>query len=271
MAKHPDFHRQVLDAYSHFSPDGIIEQKISRQGVHNGMPYLRMSGDLDGSPADVARSISKLLSGPSPGFFVFRSILKTPSWHAEVEKEAQNLVGDKIKIVDLYTLLWLVREYETNEVANARELTATPDQSEGLAAVYVADGQFTVAERGGTSCWSVPKKSSSYFYLGIDGGFRPRTGEVLEIELEYLDIGSGEVGLDYDSRDLRAPLAGAYKHHPFTIHRANTGQWQKASFRFNDARFNGSQNEHADFRFYNGGDDLMIRSVRVRRVAGEMN
>jgi hypothetical protein len=32
--------------------------------------------------------------------------------------------------------------------------------------------------------------------------------------------------------------------------------------------FNGSQNEHADFRFYNGGDDLMIRSVQVRRVAG---
>ena len=260
-----------LDAYSHFSPDGIIEQKISRQGVHNGMPYLRMAGDLDGSPADVARSLSKLPSGPSPGFFVFRTILKTPTWHAGVEKEVQSLMGDKIKFVDLYTLLWLVHEYETNEVANARELTATPDQSEGLAAIYAADGQFTIAEHDGKSCWFVPRKASSYFYFGIDGGFRPRPGEVLEIELEYLDIGSGEVGLDYDSRDLQAPLAGAYKHHSFTINRANSGQWRKASFRLNDARFNGSQNEHADFRFYNGGDELVIRSVRVRRVAGSMN
>ena len=32
-----------LDAYARFSPDGIVAQKIGLQGVHKGMPYLRMS------------------------------------------------------------------------------------------------------------------------------------------------------------------------------------------------------------------------------------
>jgi hypothetical protein len=33
-----------------------------------------------------------------------------------------------------------------------------------------------------------------------------------------------------------------------------------------DARFAGRQNGGADFRFFNGGDDLFIRAVRVKQV-----
>jgi hypothetical protein len=102
-----------LDSYSHFSPDGLIAQQISEKGIQNGMPYLRMSADLGGAPADAARTIQEATRGASPSFHVFRTILKPPSWHAQVEQEVQRISGDKIKFVDLYTLLALVREHET--------------------------------------------------------------------------------------------------------------------------------------------------------------
>jgi len=46
---------------------------------------------------------------------VCRTVLKTPAWHAQVEQELHRMTGNKVKVVDLYTLLWLVREYEQNE------------------------------------------------------------------------------------------------------------------------------------------------------------
>ena len=103
-----------LDAYARFSPDGIVAQQIGRQGVHGTMPYLRMATDLHGSPAEAARAIAGLNKGSPPRFTVCRSILQTPSWYAQVEKELQAMPDERIQVVDLYTLLWLVREYETH-------------------------------------------------------------------------------------------------------------------------------------------------------------
>ncbi len=116
-----------LDAYARFSPDGIIAQKIGRQGVHQGMPYLRMGMDLDGSPTEAAQAIIKNTSGAAPSFSVFRSILKTPTWHLRVQQELQNLEGDKIQVVDLYTLLQLVREYKTGVGFDAPEPNVKKD------------------------------------------------------------------------------------------------------------------------------------------------
>ncbi len=118
-----------LDAYARFSPDGIVNYQTNYQGVYKGMPYLPMCADLDGSPAEAARAIRKQTRDSSQHFFVFRSILKTPAWHAGVEQELRRLAGDEIKVVDLYSLMWLVREYETDasvrsEPAAAR--TQTP-------------------------------------------------------------------------------------------------------------------------------------------------
>jgi hypothetical protein len=44
------------------------------------------------------------------GGYSCRSILQTPSWYAQVEKELQAMPDERIQVVDLYTLLWLVRE-----------------------------------------------------------------------------------------------------------------------------------------------------------------
>jgi hypothetical protein len=37
-------------------------------------------------------------------------------------------------------------------------------------------------------------------------------------------------------------------------------------FNINDANCSGRENGGADFRFWNGGDDLLIRSVPLRRL-----
>jgi hypothetical protein len=112
-----------LDAYARFSPDGIVAYQTNYEGVHRDMPYLPMRADLDGSPAEAARAIRHQTRDPAHQFYVFRSILKTPAWHAAVEQELRRLAGDEIKVVDLYSLMWLLREYETN--APARSMRAT--------------------------------------------------------------------------------------------------------------------------------------------------
>lgn len=109
----PGLSPEGLDAYARFSPDGIVAQKIGRQGVHGTMPYLRMATDLSGSPADAARAIHSLSRGTAPRFLVCRSILQRPAWYARVEQELKAL-GEDLQVVDLHTLLWLVREHETN-------------------------------------------------------------------------------------------------------------------------------------------------------------
>jgi len=147
--------------------------------------------------------------------------------------------------------------------SSVRQLNSLPGDAEGLTPVPAEDGKFTVTEQNGTACWLLPK---NYFYWDVDDGFNFPANATLEIELEYFDAGSGEIGLEYDSTDVRTPVGGAYKEYPITLRRANTKQWRLARFQLNDARFRGAQNNEADFRFYNGGDDLMIRAVRVRRM-----
>lgn len=152
--------------------------------------------------------------------------------------------------------------------ANQPEVVGRPGATDGLTTpVTDGDGEFTIVERDGTRCWQVPK--SRNLYLRVPDSFRPQPGKPLDIELEYLDVGSGEIVLEYDSTDIQAPLGGAYKKHPSVIRRGNRAQWQLGRFRVTDAGFGGSQNGGTDFRFYNGGDDLLIRVVRARRVGAE--
>ncbi len=150
--------------------------------------------------------------------------------------------------------------------ANTPQIAARLGVAEGLTPVSNGDGDFRIVQRDGVRCWLVPKHTSpNYFYLDADDSFLVQPGATLEIDLAYFDAGSGDIVLEYDSTDPRAPLGGAYKAYPYAIHRMNTGTWKLARFWVNDARFANRQNGGADFRFYNGGDDLLISAVQVRR------
>jgi hypothetical protein len=137
----------------------------------------------------------------------------------------------------------------------------------GLTPVSHEDGVFTISEYNGVHCWLVAKHKTfqNYFYLKVDDHSLVQPRAKLEINLTYFDNGSGDIALNYDSTDFQLPDAGAYKWHPNVIHRLNSGQWKLARFYVNDARFANRENSGADFRFYNGGDPLLISAVQVLR------
>ncbi len=259
--------QEGLDAYARFSPDGIVAQKIGRQGLHGELPYVRMATDLSGSPPDVARTISRLAKGMPPRFVVCRSILQTPTWYAHVEQELKKLRGESVQVVDLYTLMWLVREYESHRdvytnsgLAHAQEVVATPDESSGLAPLDVADGPLSETTYQDTRCWRVGgKEAGNYLYFDVDDSFyHPGQGN-LAIECEYLDQGPGRIVMEYDSTDVTATLGGAYKASPTVVERHGGNRWHTVTFAVPDARFAGSENGGADFRFFCDGHELLIR------------
>jgi hypothetical protein len=147
---------------------------------------------------------------------------------------------------------------------NAPQIFGRPGGANGLTlAVTNGDGNVTIAERSGVRCWEVPKHN--YLYLDADDHFLAQPGAKLEIDLAYFDAGSGDISLDYDSTDFRLPDAGAYKQYPYAIHLMDTATWKLARFWVTDARFANRQNGGADFRFYNGGDDLLVSAAQVLR------
>lgn len=149
------------------------------------------------------------------------------------------------------------------------EISATPGHSRGLqinAGCKAGDGPFTIVKHNGVRCWKLPDHTGnvwSYLYFVADAAFRQRAESVLDIQLTYLDTGTGNIGLDYDSTDVHAPFHGAYGNSPLTVHRINSGQWRTVCFHVHNARFRGSENGGSDFRFYAHGNALLIRSVRV--------
>ena len=104
----PGLNEDGLRAYTAFSPDGIVAQKIEEQGLFEGMPFIRMNLDLDGRPEDVARTICSRFKGEMPQFLIFRTILKTPSWHLEVRDHLQQICPEA-EIVDPYTFFALLK------------------------------------------------------------------------------------------------------------------------------------------------------------------
>lgn len=264
---------ETLDAYARFSPGGMVAQKVPRQGVHGGMPYVRMGTDLPGDPAEAARSLRSLVTGPVPRFAVARSILQTPSWYARVSDELHALAGDAVQVVDLPALLWLVREYESHRAdyaddrfAAAREVRATPQAALGLQPVHVEDGPVEAGERAGSGCWVVgTRPRGRYLYFEVDDAFARAAGRRVEVEVEFQAPAGSALLLEYDSMRSDAPHEGAYTVAREPAVRAD-GAWGTVQWRLEDARFSGRQNGGADLRLVFPPEGGAVRLVRVRRV-----
>jgi hypothetical protein len=273
----PPMATEALDAYARFSQGGVVAQKTPELSLHNGMPVIRMSTDLEHAPAAAAGQIRHQFHGPAPQFVVARSILKFPGWYQQVDDELRRQEGDRVRVVDLRTLLYLAREAQehperfgqpASPYREAAQVEVTPAAARGLGAVWADDGPLTPAEMDGVACWRVPRHQPGwYLYLDVDEGFRESAGARVAVEVEYLDAGIGDVALQYDSGNRAAPMAGAYTDPGDHVSRTGSGEWRTARWSLTDARFAGAQNSAADLRFYNGGDDLYIRAVRIRRAA----
>lgn len=146
---------------------------------------------------------------------------------------------------------------------NTTHLSAQLGEAKGLTPVKNPDGDFEVVEENGVRCWKLPEHN--YLYLDVDDSFLVQAGAKLEIDLSYLDAGTGTIGLDYDSNDARWPFGGAYKPYAYSIHLMDTGTWKLARFWIMDARFGNRQNGGADFRFSDGAESMTISAVHLRR------
>jgi hypothetical protein len=110
-----------FDEYAKFSPDGLMIQTESKTiglvGLHRGtLPYVRHRLDLDGSPAQAGATLAaqvgreqKAFAG-GPQFLMARTILKSPTWHAETMAAAKAAPGgERIEFVDADTFFLLLK------------------------------------------------------------------------------------------------------------------------------------------------------------------
>ncbi|HEY3267269.1 MAG TPA: GxGYxYP domain-containing protein [Armatimonadota bacterium] len=104
----PPMPNSVLDAYARFSPGGTVAQKVPEFSVHKGMPLMRMSDDLGGSPQEAAHRIASRLTEAAPTFHIFRGVLQKPSWYAAVAAELRKANPDAV-VVDPYALMRLAK------------------------------------------------------------------------------------------------------------------------------------------------------------------
>ncbi len=123
----PVMNEKTFAAYRQFSPGGVGLQLSERGGARSGViadvPFVSSDGDLPGSEDAtnlgpcvdiIAKKFADLPPG-RPAFLMFRSILRRPSFYAGIEQQlAQRADTPAHKLVDLPTLMWLVKEYHDN-------------------------------------------------------------------------------------------------------------------------------------------------------------
>jgi len=265
-------------AYQKFSPGGIgLQGAPSAFGVQNNLPYLQMMTDLssnDGRPLDdqTVDAVRSFFEPDAPGFVLVRSILQSPSYYAELQKRLQQPGSLPCKLVDLPTLLWLVREFQsdprskkyTDSFACQLSVRATPEAANGVWRRTVADGISTIERFSERLAWRIPGGKSPYLYFDVANDFI-QAGSAVRICLSYPASEPHPPELHYDSSDAAAPLAGAYKSVTPAVTSLADGL-ATAEFILPDALFAGRQNGGCDFRLYAGQNPMIILAVEISRV-----
>ena len=150
------------------------------------------------------------------------------------------------------------------------EVTATPDNPQGLDA-YISpdgDGLAEVVEIDGVKAWQTrPNRHSGnrYLYFDADYTFLYDGDDTVTVTVNYLDSGTGHIRLEYDSADPSASGIAQRFRQGGTREISNSGQWREASFELRHARFAGRANG-GDFRFSATVPNLVVRGVRASSV-----
>jgi len=148
-------------------------------------------------------------------------------------------------------------------------IAATPDDTQRLRPVIHPDGDglAEVVEVKGVQAWQTrPNRHSAncYLYFDADYTFLFDGDEPLSVIVEYLDAGSGQLGLQYDSADPAVEGIAQRFRQAGSEPLNDSGQWREARFDLPHARFAGRSNG-ADFRLVNPAGDLTVRRVRISR------
>ena len=178
-----------------------------------------------------------------------------------------------IDITRSYAAAWKAgeRRRPSGPYADAREVAITfgpKGKRDGLRLKTGGDGEAGAAKVGDADCLqTLPNRftGNRYLYFDVDDSFYFDSGGSLEVTVEYLDEGTVPFGLEYDSTDPAATLAGAYKP-AGTVTRGGSGQWKQAAFALKDPRLVNRENHATDFRLTVPAGDLKVRRIAVRKT-----
>jgi hypothetical protein len=260
------------DAYRAFAPGGLVVQGMDKPfGVRRDVPYVVMGPTMlqVNDPAHVARVLGSYFQPDGYSFTVMRTILvQAPTLYKQVDEILKKNTEKPSRLVDMATLLWLIREYSTRPddypplpaFETAAEVSTDRQSSHGLAArIGGEDGIFEDVTAGpdNAPAWKV---LSPYIYFDVDNGFARSLKGPVEAEVTYLDQGTGDFVLQYDQTGNPYQLAAG------SLKMENSGEWRSVRFHLPDPAFKNSQNGGADLRINNrSSQPLVIRGLKIIR------
>jgi hypothetical protein len=138
---------------------------------------------------------------------------------------------------------------------------STTDIANGVNLVTVGDGNTTPDTKAGRASRRNTDAAAGdyYMYFNVDDSFafegdRP----VVAIDVDYYDLGTGTLTLQYDS------VGGGFYKSAGSVALGNMDTWKQHTFYLEDAYFGNRQNNGADFRFSAGvGTTFFLDVVQV--------
>jgi hypothetical protein len=152
-------------------------------------------------------------------------------------------------------------------LTGASEISVHADgEGTGLSLVAAEDGKVTLEPGGNRPAWySRPEAAhSGYIYFRVDDSFKWAAFMRASLEVEYLDLARGTLRVEFDGSDPTAPLDGAYTPSRKTA-LVGDGDWKRAVFELEGARFLNSQNGGADFRLVAEAPGVAVRRLTLKR------
>lgn len=116
----PGLNKDGMEAYSKFSPNGIVPQKVPISMLFEGMPVLKSDEDVNQeNPTEAADIIVNRIANRPIKFHWFRNILKTPTWYVQVVEEVKKKKPNAI-LLDGPTFFALYKKYLLENQSAAR-------------------------------------------------------------------------------------------------------------------------------------------------------
>ena len=109
----PGLNEHGLESYSHFSPNGIVPQKVPGKLLYGDMPILPADHNLTGHPDSDAQLILTRLDKRSLPFHWIRGILLTPTYYEQLYNTVREKRPD-VELLDAPTFFELYRIYLKN-------------------------------------------------------------------------------------------------------------------------------------------------------------
>ncbi|RLD09600.1 MAG: hypothetical protein DRI44_08115 [Chlamydiae bacterium] len=266
----PGQNSACLDAYKEFSPVGIIGQKLPAfMGIHKNMPYIKMATDLPGNSFEAGKRIAGM-TGIKPAFLPVRTVLKTPTWHAEMMRSAQENSQSEIAFVDPYTFFTLLKIHLksiNNTAGKAKKYVYwSHGRCDELSPISFNDGIFEIKEYDNVKTVYQSADDVQYIYFQIENGFAKKFANGkhdAEIQITLFDNKKGKVGITYDG--IQDGESKAYIDLENYKYLKGKKKWTKITFKLKTPLFKHRENGNTDFRLINFGTDLIIKNVVIKQ------